>query len=62
MTKKELIEALSNFNDDARITVSIDDGTGLQCDADIVKIKGLISPDIAVIIPATPVSVEYVDF
>lgn len=62
MTKKELIEALSKFDDDARITVSVLDNEGLQCNVDIVKIRELIIPDIAAIIPQNPDDIEYVDF
>ena len=61
MTKKELIEALSKFDDDARITVSVLDSEGLQCNVDIVRIRELIVPDVAAIIPQNPDDIEYVD-
>lgn len=61
MTKKELIEALSKFDDDARITVSVLDNEGLQCNVDIVRVRELIIPDIAAIIPQNPNNIEYVD-
>lgn len=62
MTKKELIEALSKFDDDARITVSVLDNEGLQCNVDIVRVRELITPDLAAIIPQNPDDIEYVDF
>lgn len=62
MTKKELIEALSKFDDDARITVSVLDNEGLQCCVDIVRIREIFVPDVAAIIPQNPDNIEYVDF
>jgi hypothetical protein len=62
MTKKELIEALSKFEDDARITVSVLDNEGSQCYVDIVNIRELIIPEVAAIIPQNPNDIEYVDF
>lgn len=49
MTKKELVELLSNFDDNARISISVDDGYGMQCNADIEKVREL-SPDFITLI------------
>lgn len=49
MTKKDLIEALSSYDDNAIITVSIDDGTGLQCNAEIKSVRRLLDDHVTLI-------------